>query len=332
MVADGAGHELWSRDSFGGSSPPAGGPRIFPIAPHVVAVLVSSCIVIIDVDSLYTVASVCDIAPRRFSLKSLGFGSNSQSVYVIGDDHNELLVLRLTASLEPRDVFTARLEPADKEWTLYQASVAADERRIFVSYHGTDTTGVDWFDVDGSRLVRCTKRQRPNVGCISGAHGGFALVDGGLIVATGLRWLEEVDQEGHETRRYDTALEHTHLMQFWFEGSTKDIYSVSSCGSGGSGLSVIRNAGTIDSRGRLGSLQPLRIDRDFKGRSGDRRVCGEFVTATRSGAVAIARYDLPGPKPDRTGDIVFVNAKGSVTSQLTTPSEPVEIAFITMRP
>src|SRR5207248_2446692 len=42
--------------------------------------------------------------------------------------------------------WTAR-EAEGRDWLVYQAAVSDDERDLFISYHGVDTTGIDRFTV-----------------------------------------------------------------------------------------------------------------------------------------------------------------------------------------
>ena len=63
--------------------------------------------------------------------------------------------------------------PADGHiWRVYAGAVSNDERWLYTSANGKDTTGIEWFNVTADGLRRCTAAQLANVGCIS-AHGGF---------------------------------------------------------------------------------------------------------------------------------------------------------------
>ncbi|MGI8825641.1 MAG: hypothetical protein ACR2JC_08345 [Chloroflexota bacterium] len=82
---------------------------------------------------------------------------------------------------------------------MYEAAVSPDERELFVSYHGPNTTGLDWFTVAGGRLRRCTRSpavaRRPDSGCLL-IHGRFMQSGRGFIATTGDGPIIDIDRNG----------------------------------------------------------------------------------------------------------------------------------------
>lgn len=76
-------------------------------------------------------------------------------------------------------------EAAGFDWRVYQGVVSDDEQRFFISYHGPNTGGIDWYDLTAGTPRRCPSPPEANAGCLS-AHGSFDLYGGGLLVATGV--------------------------------------------------------------------------------------------------------------------------------------------------
>lgn len=124
------------------------------------------------------------------------------------------------------------------DWRVYQGAVSADERQLFISYHGATTTGIDRFDVVGADLRRCAADPAaPEVGCIR-AHGGFATYDRGLLVATGDRTIRYAPLTGGAPRAFDTGLAGNHLMEFALDVGAHRLYAAGACGYRG-GYSVV---------------------------------------------------------------------------------------------
>jgi len=76
-------------------------------------------------------------------IRPLPLNSSDRTLAIVG-------AARSSLSLTPANgahpsTWTARSADGHT-WTLYQGSVSADEQRLYVSYHGPDITGLDWFD------------------------------------------------------------------------------------------------------------------------------------------------------------------------------------------
>ena len=157
--------------------------------------------------------------------RSLAVGPSTGHVYVFGDRGGEALVTIVDAE-HWTELATWTAHPADgHDWRIYAGAVSQDETRLYLSYHGPDTTGIDWFEVTADGLQRCPASQWANAGCIGG-HGGFTLVGDHLLAATGLPVIVEVNAAGTITAGYDTRLEGNHLMEFAVDRAAERVYAV----------------------------------------------------------------------------------------------------------
>jgi hypothetical protein len=151
-------------------------------------------------------------------------------------------------------------ESGGRSWIVLRAEVSPQDRYLFSSYHGDDTTGIDWIELTPRSLHRCQKRATAGQGCIPG-HGSVQAYGDHLLIATGAPRIDETTRAGQAVRKLDTKLEGNHLMEFAIDVSTDRLYAVGSCGYTG-GLSRVSLMSLI----RLGgspslSVQPGRIER-----------------------------------------------------------------------
>jgi hypothetical protein len=215
------------------------------------------------------------------------------------------------------------------DWRVYQGAVSADERRLYVSYHGSNTTGIDWFDVAADGLHRCPASQRPNFGCI-GAHGGFMLHDDKLLAATGSTVILEADHTGAAERAIDTQLQGNHLMEFVVHARDDSLYAVGSCGyTGGFSAVSLRRTGvptTPTAPGEWAWDATPGPPRTFR-RSG---VCGERLALSSDGAtLVVGKTQMPVPRAGRPGELLLVDtATGDVLDTIATPSEPADVLVL----
>jgi hypothetical protein len=136
-----------------------------------------------------------------------------------------------------------RRDPAHwgKDWSVYRAALSADERRLFLSYHGGDTTGADLFrisptlDISATGMAerRCANRP-PRWPCGPGrtdaprVHGAVTAVGAGFVGTTGTNDLLELDRGGHRIRRLRVRENNSHLMDFALNDDRRHLY-VSAC-------------------------------------------------------------------------------------------------------
>jgi hypothetical protein len=127
-----------------------------------------------------------------------------------------------------------------QDWFVYGGALSADERRLILSYHGTDTTGADQFRISpGSRVSASGRAERRCLGrgprwpCGPGrvdippVHGAVAAVDTGFVGAAGENGLVRLGRRGRVVGRISAAPDE-HLMDFALDGARSLLY-VSSC-------------------------------------------------------------------------------------------------------
>ena len=133
----------------------------------------------------------------------------------------------------------ARGEPdrGAKDWYVYRAALSPDERRLILSYHGSDTTGGDWFRISrrldfrageaGDRRCRrrldgrCPPGGWPDIGWL---HGGVAPVGAGFVGTTGSSMVLKLDRQGRETARLRVRGGENHVMDFALDARRRLAY------------------------------------------------------------------------------------------------------------
>jgi hypothetical protein len=274
----------------------------------------TDAVAMVDAKSLSVVA--------RWPLDSAGFfqgldvGHSSGRVYVFGQrDSDKLTVLALDSS-NGSTVRSFSHDFADgRSWRVLQASISDDEQRLYLSYHGEDTTGVDWFRIDDA-LTRCNVMHvRPNVGCIPG-HGGFDCSVQRCLVATGSAEILDYPSVDAATsydakRGLDTLLGgNNHVMEFTVDHGNQRLFALGSCGYTG-GLSIVDLA--------TGEADLL-----------SREVCGERVVLGPEGTLLIATLPRPVPSLNAAGSALLVvdSTSGEVVREVSLPANPVDLAVM----
>jgi len=190
---------------------------------------------------------------------------------------------------------------------VYSGAVSADERRIYVSYHG-NATGIDWFDLIGGEWRH---------GGYLPSHGGFALIDGSLLAASGDPDISEVDGTGRTLRTFNTALFGNHLMEFAVDSQRRVIYATGPCDyAGGFSATPWPPSGSAATRVMVAA--------------GDYAVCGARISVEPNGRwVAIASRGDAVPRASRPGNVLIVDTQtGVVVQRLATSSDVVDVLAI----
>jgi hypothetical protein len=191
--------------------------------------------------------------------------------------------------------------------------VSADEHRLFISYHGSDTSGIDWFTHVGGLLERCRLAVPDGSGCLR-THGGFALYGNEVLATTGFWLLLEVDISGTVRRRFDVRLPGNHVMEFALDSQAQRLYVVGPCGYAG-GFSVIdlRTGST-----RVLVPAPLTYTPSV--------LCGERLSLDSPGLLVVGQTARPVPTLGLPGRIVLVDIRtGQVVHAVKVPAEPIDV-------
>jgi hypothetical protein len=207
------------------------------------------------------------LTDQRFRATSLDVGPVSGRLFLFGNRlETNLPPGAVPRDITPRDVAVSVLDPLAGDltatwvlrraeghvWLVYQGAVTPDERSLYVSYHGPDTTGIDRFDLAADEVRRCPPSTRPGFGCIE-SHGGMAVYRNGLLLATGDTVVLHADLDGTMRGAIDTGLTGNHLMQFAVAGDT--LYAVGDCG-------YVPGFAAVDLRG-AGRLGPPIMDGEW---------------------------------------------------------------------
>jgi hypothetical protein len=146
---------------------------------------------------------------------------------------------RRDAVLTIGDARTGKLEPTQTlrhaargewrgsgaDWFAYAATLTPDERRLAVSFHGSDTTGADLYRVSPeSRVGHVGGRPRGGYTDIGMMHGQVAASGTGFIGTNAEHGLVRLDRAGHVTRRIPVTPT-SHLMDFASEAGGSRIYT-----------------------------------------------------------------------------------------------------------
>lgn len=255
---------------------------------------------------------------RGAAFHSLAVGQVSGRLYIFGDravggpfatSPADAVVLVMD-SIRGRVLadWTAR-RAEGHNWFPYRGLVSHDERRLFISYHGFDTTGIDTFLISRTGLHRCSSPLGPKDGCIK-AHGNIELYAGGLLASEGEGPIYEINAAGRVRRQLDTHLEGNHLLEFVVDQQRHRLYAVGSCVYAG-GFSVVDV--------RTGSARVLVPLPNY-------HVCGERLALASSSLLVLAKTQGVIPQIGVGGHLLFLDTyTGHLERSVPTPAEPVDV-------
>ena len=294
------------------SSQPAAGAQPLAVRNSTVFVLSADAVRAVsvangDAKPLWSAA----LPPDSGRVGVITAGPRSGRVYIVGV-HNGAPV---STTLDPTGklIGTRELRTADgRDWSPYQVLTTADERALLVSYHGSDTTGVDVYPLTGDGPT-CARARPTNASTCLPGHGHAEWFGGELLVATGMNEIQRIRADQSSGGTYDTTLAGNHLMEFTIDPSTQQLFAAGSCGYSG-GL-VIVELQTGDAR-RLASSGV-----------GAGATCGEHVAVTPK-AIILTRTANPVPDARLPGALLVLDRTGTRVDTVTLPSEPVHLAVV----
>jgi hypothetical protein len=116
------------------------------------------------------------------------------------------------------------------EWWTYWAALSGDERRLILSYHGSNTTGADILELSGTAFAPCppTATVFERSGCSGAVHGMAEPYGDGFVAATGETRIVVLDARGEIVRWVRTGLQ-THHMDFALGADGRTLYGVGPC-------------------------------------------------------------------------------------------------------
>ncbi len=246
------------------------------------------------------------------TIAGLNIGKQSHRLYIFGNDDTGAFI-----SIRDPDTMVEQhhwiLRANDANWIIYQGIVNDDEHRFYVSYHGRDTTGIDYFTVKDDQLIRCPSVASMHKGCLD-AHGGFALWQQTILATTGGGPILQLDLNGLILHQYETELEGNHLMAFGLDIVSERLYPIGSCGYVG-GISFIdlkRNKASV--------VHPYS----------ESKICGERVEVSPdSSRLVIASNEKPAADATNPGKLLVVSTdSGKILETLKISSEIIDMLII----
>lgn len=190
------------------------------------------------------------------------------------------------------------LRPGDDlDWRPWQAAVSPDESRLYVSYHGSDSTGIDWYDLQSDSLERCQLPQKYRGTACLATHGGFTVLGDRVLASGGTADLELYRRDGSLERSYYNLLHRSHTMEFAINAAGQSLYQSAPCSYAG-GLSKV----DLES-GKTTILAPEGYPIT---------ICGERMAVTKGGRlVIVSESALLLVEPDTGKPIRTILVRGS---------------------
>jgi hypothetical protein len=240
--------------------------------------------------------------PAGVRFRAIAQGSESGRVYLAGEirtsrptqfegfAHKPVIVMlssngRVQARTTLHDVTEDAPGGGPSDWRIYGFALAANETRLFISYHGPNTSGADWVDVGKGSLSACPRRPG-RATCIPEIHGALEVYGDELLATLGTPpLLGGFTKNGVPRQTWPSALGNAHLMEFARRQST--VFAIESCTKTG-GLAAIDL-----SRGRtrvLAAPAPTAREEGL----GERDVCGERIAVSRGKLAVMKRGTITG--------------------------------------
>lgn len=311
------------------------GRRLFALAPGT-----PGRVMVLDVATFATLASY-PLPPGGDTIRSLLVGPATGRLYLVGNRAAPGSPTPATSAgmeqsaagvvvtvLDPDGgrvvaTWTARAATGH-DWFVYQAALAADERQLFLSYHGTDTTGIDRFALTETGLARCASAGSPNVGCLR-AHGPFALYGDGLLLQHGDESLiYAADRAGQVRRTFDTQLVGNHMVALAVDARAGRLYAVGDCGyiPGFSALDLITDGPpTASATPATPIIAPTAGDGPPP--------CGSQLALGPANLVVVGQSARPEPDPLLPGKLLLLDGRtGGVDRTVVTPAAPIDVLVV----
>jgi hypothetical protein len=285
-------------------------------------VLISNQLFVTDLPDL-TIKKIVPLSRTDCTFRSVAIGPLTNRLFVFGNCAGSINVTVLDPNIESElDRWSVTL-PAKYDWAIYQANVSEDEHRLFISYHGSHTTGIDWFDVSSNGLKRCKENDDSNLGCIR-VHGGFKLRGDKIFATAGGRLIIETDTDGKSLLAYDTYFENNHVMEFAVNSQGTRLYALGMCGyqDGFSVVNLVDGGVPLNSQSDVPQLSRPAPSPIYK----TSQSCGVRIALSHDQLLVVGRTERPVPDPKNKGALLFIDVNdGRVIRTVTTPSEPVDV-------
>jgi hypothetical protein len=197
------------------------------------------------------------------------------------------------------------------EWWTYWAALSGDERRLILSYHGSNTTGADVLTLSGTGFSPCapTRTVFARSGCSGDVHGMAEPYGEGFVAATGGTRVVVLDPRGEVVRRVRTGLQ-THHMDFALAEDGRTLVGVGPCGKIGGLWAVDLEAGTNV------RLRPAR---------GSTQLCGSRIVAAGGRLLVATGGGAPPYQWIRPAVLVLDGRSGRTVRRIPTGSFALDV-------
>jgi hypothetical protein len=198
--------------------------------------------------------------PASEDVPWLEVGQRSGRLYLVSKAADDI---RVFDPLTGRQ--TARMRGMPRT-DVYALAVSADERRLYVSYHGRRPSGIDWFSLQDSSLIRCAPASSASGSCIP-SHGFFVAHRGGVLADLSGGMIRQLDSAGREMRTMAVGLPGNHMVTFAVDSVSDVVYSLGDCNyTGGLSATSLRGDAGIErfhAERVCGSIVRLSVDRTW---------------------------------------------------------------------
>lgn len=247
--------------------------------------------------------------PRGLVGRAIVVGPRTRRIYVVarrgharrtrfGGTRSDAVLVILEADLKRRITSGVIRASAGHDWAPFAAGISSNERWLAVSYHGDDTTGLDFVDTKRSPRATCPKAMDPDHACIPAVHGDVEFVRDNFAATSGSERLLAITLRG-AVRQWNTRLVDSHVTALVVDLSADAVYSVAQCGYAG-GLSRVKLSS--------GTATLLAAPRQS-------RVCGAQI-ALIAGGDTLVTAGSSGAAAGRTSRLQWINTTtGSIKAQ-----------------
>jgi hypothetical protein len=311
LRVDATGHVI-ARARIGDAEPHAGavgsylalGPdrgRLFVLSPPGADDAAGQSLAVLDPVTLRRLGSVA--LPHGLVFHSLQVGRRTGRIHLAGNAGTSASVCVGAPVASPAWRCAVVRRAGRLSWDVLDSALAPDERRLLVTYHGTNTTGADL--VSTATLGRCGERGAAP--CLR-LHGrALFRTNDRVLATTGEGPLLELSLAGRRVREWSLGQPGNHLMEFGLSPDGRRAAAVGPCGYAG-GLSIVDLA--------AGTVTVHRYPQT---------ICADRVAFLDRDTVALARNRLPVPQGARARlDLVDLTT-GRITARRPTPSEVVDL-------
>lgn len=290
--------------------------------------------------STNTVRTTINLGQYDAIFKSLAVGPQSGMLYLFGRQRDgrlfgDLVIVKIDPFERAElNVWMQPELPRDADTRIYQAAIADDEHRLYVSFIG-GRNGVDWFDIDNLGGIKpCLPwQQRQFRRCVE-AEGGFALYGDGLLAATGGSGITAWGPGDELRSGLDTQLYDNPLNDFALDSAANRLYVVGSCEffGGYSAIDVRAEAmlPPTEDKAEPTAMPARALLPAHPANANDPSVpCGQRLTLGPGSLLVVGKTAKFQPEARRQGALLLMDRDtGLVLRTIPTPSEPVDVIVV----